>query len=50
MQVSQLVGWVFFPDTLKSAAAYPVQVARSSKGSRYRKSAKIDALKTPEIR
>jgi hypothetical protein len=31
------------PNILKSAAAYLVQVARSSKGGRYRKSAKIDA-------
>ena len=33
------------PNILKSAAAYLVQVARSSKGGRYRKSAKIDALR-----
>jgi hypothetical protein len=33
------------PNLLKSAAAYLVQVARSSKGGRYRKSAKIDALR-----
>ena len=30
---------------LKSAAAYLVELARSSKGGRYRKSAKIDALR-----
>ena len=33
------------PNLLKSAAAYLVQVARSSKGGRYRKSAKIEALR-----
>ena len=33
------------PNILKSAAAYLVQVARSSKGGRYRKSAKIEALR-----
>jgi hypothetical protein len=33
------------PNILKSAAAYLVQVARNSKGGRYRKSAKIDALR-----
>jgi hypothetical protein len=33
------------PNILKSAAAYLAQVARSSKGGRYRKSAKIDALR-----
>jgi hypothetical protein len=33
------------PNILKSAAAYLVQVARTSKGGRYRKSAKIEALR-----
>jgi hypothetical protein len=33
------------PNILKSAAAYLVELARSSKGGRYRKSAKIDALR-----
>ena len=33
------------PNLLKSAAAYLVQVARSSKGGRFRKSAKIEALR-----
>jgi hypothetical protein len=33
------------PNILKSAAAYLAQVARSSKGGRSRKSAKIDALR-----
>jgi hypothetical protein len=33
------------PNLLKSAAAYLIQVARSSKGGRYRKSAKIEALR-----
>ena len=33
------------PNLLKSAAAYLVQVARTSKGGRYRKSAKIEALR-----
>jgi hypothetical protein len=33
------------PNLLKSAAAYLVQVARSSAGGRYRKSAKIEALR-----
>jgi hypothetical protein len=33
------------PNILKSAAAYLPQVARSSKGGRYRKSAKVDALR-----
>ena len=33
------------PNLLKSAAAYLVQVARSSTGGRHRKSAKIDALR-----
>ena len=32
-------------DNLKEAAAYLVQVARSSKGGRFRKSAKIEALR-----
>ena len=33
------------PNILKSAAAYLVELARSSKGGRYRKSAKIEALR-----
>jgi hypothetical protein len=33
------------PNILKSAAAYLVELARNSKGGRYRKSAKIDALR-----
>jgi hypothetical protein len=33
------------PNILKSAAAYLLEVARSSAGGRYRKSAKIDALR-----
>ena len=33
------------PNLLKSAAAYLVEFARSSKGGRYRKSAKIEALR-----
>jgi hypothetical protein len=33
------------PNILKSAAAYLVEIARSSKGGRYRKSAKIEALR-----
>jgi acetolactate synthase small subunit len=33
------------PNLLTSAAAYLVQVARTSKGGRYRKSAKIEALR-----
>jgi hypothetical protein len=33
------------PNTLKPAAACLLQVARSSQGGRYRKSAKIDALR-----
>jgi hypothetical protein len=33
------------PNILKSAAAYLVQVARTTKGGRYRKSAKIEALR-----
>ena len=33
------------PNILKSAAANLVQVARTSKGARYRKSAKIEALR-----
>ena len=33
------------PNIPKSAAAYLVQVARTPKGGRYRKSAKIEALR-----
>jgi hypothetical protein len=33
------------PNIFKSAAAYLVELARNSKGGRYRKSAKIDALR-----
>jgi hypothetical protein len=33
------------PNILKSAAVYLVQVARTTKGGRYRKSAKIEALR-----
>jgi hypothetical protein len=33
------------PNLLKSAAAYLVELARNSKGGRYRKSAKVEALR-----
>jgi len=36
-----------FPRNHKSAAAYLLQVARSSEGRRYRKQPKIDALRAP---